>query len=176
MDEQKERTRITQLGKIAQWLAPSRACPWFENKRFDWPSVSFSFATFLSINLISSFCTHFQLSAMFGINWHDLSQSAWRATPLSSVFSEGDRKLLHDYKTTTHSTPLPANHKRCNSLDETQWHQRCPLGAYSSLDSSKWWPQGNQFLLPWAHVKKKERKQKGKHITSHVSHLILYFP
>ena len=51
-------------GKIARWIAPSRACAWFENKRFDWPSVSFSFATFLSINLTSSFCTQFQLSAL----------------------------------------------------------------------------------------------------------------
>ena len=92
--------------KISRWLSrrnahvsrnqgkisPSRACAWFENKRFHWPSVSFSFATFLSINLISSFCTQFQLSALissstlkkcqvfalFGINWHALSQSAWR--------------------------------------------------------------------------------------------------
>ena len=92
--------------KISRWLsrrdacvsrnqgkiAPSRACTWFENKRFDWPSVSFPFATFLSINLISSFCSQFQLSALissfctqefqgfalFGINWHALSQSAWR--------------------------------------------------------------------------------------------------
>ena len=60
MVEQKERTRITQSGKIA----PSRACAWFENKRFDWPSVSFPYATFLSINLISSFCTQFQLPAL----------------------------------------------------------------------------------------------------------------
>ena len=51
-------------GKIAPWIAPSGACAWFENKRFDWPSVSFSFATLLSINLISSFCTQFQLSAL----------------------------------------------------------------------------------------------------------------
>ena len=29
-------------GKIAPSIAPSRACAWFENKRFDWPSVSFS--------------------------------------------------------------------------------------------------------------------------------------
>ena len=64
-------------GKFALWIAPSRACAWFENKRFDWPSVSYSFATFLSINLISTFCTQFQLSALFGINWHALSQSAW---------------------------------------------------------------------------------------------------
>ena len=42
---------------------PGRALD-FENKRFDWPSVSFSFATFLSINLISSFCTQFQLFAL----------------------------------------------------------------------------------------------------------------
>ena len=46
-------------GKFAPWIAPSRACAWFENKRFDWPSVSFSFATFLSVNLISRFCTQF---------------------------------------------------------------------------------------------------------------------
>ena len=79
-------------GKIAPWIAPTRACAWFENKRFDWPSVSFSFVTFLSINLISSFCTQFQLSALissfctqkfqvfalFEINWHALSQSALR--------------------------------------------------------------------------------------------------
>ena len=72
--------------KIASWIAPSRACAWFENKRFDWSSVRFSFMTFLSINLISSFCTQFQLSALkkcqvfalFGIYWHALSQSAWR--------------------------------------------------------------------------------------------------
>ena len=86
--------------KISRWLsrrnahvsrnqgkiAPSRVCAWFENKRFDWPSVSFSFATFLSINLISSFCTNFvfsalkkfQVFALFGIKWHALSQSAWR--------------------------------------------------------------------------------------------------
>ena len=48
-------------GKFAPSIAPSRACTWFENKRFDWPSVSFSFATFLSINLISNFSTQFQL-------------------------------------------------------------------------------------------------------------------
>ena len=29
-------------GKIAPSIAPSKACAWFENKRFDWPSVSFS--------------------------------------------------------------------------------------------------------------------------------------
>ena len=27
--------------KITPWIAPSRARVWFENKRFDWPSVSF---------------------------------------------------------------------------------------------------------------------------------------
>ena len=76
--------------KFAPSIAPSRACAWFENKRFDWPSVSFSFATFLSISLISSFCAQFQLSALIssfckfqvfslsGIYWHALSQSAWR--------------------------------------------------------------------------------------------------
>ena len=53
-------------------IAPSRACAWFENKRFHWPSVSFSFATFLSINLISTFCTQFQLSALFEINNIDM--------------------------------------------------------------------------------------------------------
>ena len=63
-------------GKIAPWIAASRACAWFENKRFDWPSVSFSSTIFLSINLISSFCTQFQLFALFVINRHALSQSA----------------------------------------------------------------------------------------------------
>jgi len=29
-------------GKTAPSIAPSRVCAWFENKRFDWPSVSFS--------------------------------------------------------------------------------------------------------------------------------------
>ena len=38
-------------------------------KGFDWPSVSFSLATFLSINLISSFCTQFQL---FPLNFNFL--------------------------------------------------------------------------------------------------------
>ena len=160
MVEQKERTHITHSGKIAPSVAPSRACAWFENKRFDWPSVSFSFATFLSINLISSFCTQFRLSALFGISWHALSQSAWRTTPLSSVFIEGDRKLLQDYKTTTLSTPLPAYHKRCYSLGETQWHQRFPLEAYSCFDSSKWWPQGSHFLPPWACLKKREKTER----------------
>ena len=65
MVEQKERTRITQSGKDCA-MNCARACSWFENKRFDWPSVSFSFVTFLSINLISTFlhsistfCTNF---------------------------------------------------------------------------------------------------------------------
>ena len=51
-------------GKMAPWIAPSTACAWFENKRFDWPSLSFCVATFLSINLISIFCTQFQLSEL----------------------------------------------------------------------------------------------------------------
>ena len=62
MVEQKELSRITQWGNNCA-MNCARALD-FENKRFDWPSVSFSFATFLSINLISSFCTQFQLSAL----------------------------------------------------------------------------------------------------------------
>ena len=54
-------------GKIAPCIAPSRACAWFENKRFDWPSVSFSFATLLSINLISSSCTNFVFLHCLGL-------------------------------------------------------------------------------------------------------------
>ena len=61
-------------GKIAPWIAPSRECSWFENNRFDWPSVNFSSPTFLSINLISTFCTQFQLSALFGIDMLSANQ------------------------------------------------------------------------------------------------------
>ena len=41
MVEQKKRTRITQSGKNCAIIAPSRARSWFDNKRFDWLSVSF---------------------------------------------------------------------------------------------------------------------------------------
>ena len=82
-------------GKIAPSIVPSRVCAWFENKRFDWLSVSFVahwpirmlgllplFSPFCTCQsfLISTFCTNFvflQVFALFGINWHALSQSAW---------------------------------------------------------------------------------------------------
>ena len=60
MVEQKERTRITQSEKNCAMNCAIQGV----RKRFDWPFVSFSFATFLSINLISSFCTQFQLFAL----------------------------------------------------------------------------------------------------------------
>ena len=56
MVKQKKRTRITQSGKN------------YAIKRFGCSSVSCSFATFLSIKLISSFCTQFQLFA-FNFNF-----------------------------------------------------------------------------------------------------------
>ena len=69
MVEQKERTRITQsLRHELRHTGRALDLKKKKKERFDWPSVSFSFATFLSINLISSFCTQFQLSALFGIN------------------------------------------------------------------------------------------------------------
>ena len=84
MVEQKERTRITQSGKNCAmncaiqgvrliwkqkiWLA---ICEYLFR---DFPVNQFNFNFLRSI---STFCTEFQLSALFGINWHALSQRAW---------------------------------------------------------------------------------------------------
>ena len=48
-------------GKIAPSIAPSRGCAWFENKRFDWPSVSFWSLTNQNAWFVSSFCTELTL-------------------------------------------------------------------------------------------------------------------
>ena len=64
MVEQKECTDIMQSGKNCAMNCTIQGVRLIWKQRFDWPSVSFSFVTFLSINLISSFCTQFQLSAL----------------------------------------------------------------------------------------------------------------
>ena len=50
-------------------IAPSRACAWFENKRFDWPSVSFSdHWPIRMLGLFPFFCTVLNKNALLLTN------------------------------------------------------------------------------------------------------------
>ena len=61
--------RITQSGKVTPSIAPSRACAWFENKRFDWPSVSFfDHWPIRLLGLFPLFCTVFKKTALLLTN------------------------------------------------------------------------------------------------------------
>ena len=49
-------------GKIAPWITPSRACTWFENKRFDWAICEFLWSlTNQNAWFVSSFSTELTL-------------------------------------------------------------------------------------------------------------------
>ena len=84
MVEQKERMRITQSGKNCAMNCAIQGVHliwkqkiWLAICEFlfcDFPANQFNFKFCHSI---STFCSQFQLSALFGINWHALSQSAW---------------------------------------------------------------------------------------------------
>ena len=85
MIEQKERTRITQSGKNCVMYCAIQGVHliWRQKIRFaiseflfrDFPVNQFNFKF---LHSISTFCTQFQVFALFGINWHALSQSEWR--------------------------------------------------------------------------------------------------
>ena len=61
-------------------IAPSRACAWFGNKRFDWPSVSFfDHWPIRMLGFVSLFCTELTLFCIvFEKNSTALNQSKWR--------------------------------------------------------------------------------------------------
>ena len=71
---------------IARTIAPSSACVWFENKRFDWPSVSFSdhwpirmLGCFLFLNWINSFlhCLKKNCIALDESKWRNVFMYIW---------------------------------------------------------------------------------------------------
>ena len=80
MVKQKKRTRITQSGENYAINCTTMACAWFENKRFDWPSVSF-FLSFTNQNawFVTSFGTELTLfCTVLKKNCTALNQSEWR--------------------------------------------------------------------------------------------------
>ena len=111
-------------GKIAASMAPSRACTWFESKRFDWSWVSFfdhwpirmlvllpPFAAVNQFQLsVLIFCLSalekVQVFALFGINCTALSQSELRnfscillhLLPRSPSFSRQWSKQFHSFR------------------------------------------------------------------------------
>ena len=80
MVKQKKRTRITQSGKncaIQGVRLIWKQKIWLTICEFLFRDFPVNQLKFKFLHSILTVCTQFKLSALFGINWHALSQSAW---------------------------------------------------------------------------------------------------